>query len=54
MRREWSKMTVAEHLDAAQAIFEATDPNVNGLHHGLIHAQLHMSAALALSKKGES
>lgn len=47
----WSQMTVEEHLDAAQKAFEATPSQVNGLHRGLIEAQLHAQAAVALGAK---
>lgn len=49
-KKKWSDMTVAEHLDAAQAAFEATHPNANGLAQTLIEAQMHASAALALAQ----
>lgn len=49
MKKNWSEMTIEEHLDAAQKAFEATPTQVNGLHRGLIEAQMHAQAALALS-----
>lgn len=43
-------MSVAQHLDAAGALFDAhRNDQVNGLHKDLIEAQAHINSAVALA-----
>lgn len=48
--KKWSEMTASEHIDAAQREADGAPAGANGLNQHLIRAQLHMQAAVALSK----
>lgn len=45
----WTEMTADELLAAAQHAFDSTPPSANGLHRGLIHAQMLMQAAVIMA-----